>query len=181
MRSEVGKSGWFEREYLWIPPSVQVRQKKTQYRWGSNINCLQWWLITLFLFFTDLCNNNKWQRGGRGAKAIRAMSTTIIKALPLNHLIESCRVFERGYHGLTIEEERKIVEVYIRKMTASAQTNRFPNYKSWTMLLQLVTIRWPGVSDRASTWSTASSGRNSKQRSSQMITFSLCGRCQLIR
>ena len=27
------------------------------------------------------------------------------------HLIESCRVFERGYHGLTIEEERKIVEV----------------------------------------------------------------------
>ena len=57
------------------------------------------------------------------------------------HLIESCRVFERGYHGLTIEEERKIVEVQRRTMTASAQTNLFPNYKSWILLLQLTMIR----------------------------------------
>ena len=57
------------------------------------------------------------------------------------HLIESCRVFERGYHGLTIEEERKIVEVQRRTMTASAQTNLFPNYKSWILLLQLIMIR----------------------------------------
>ena len=37
--------------------------------------------------------------------------TIIMQALLFNHLIESCRVFEKGYHGLTIEEERKIVEV----------------------------------------------------------------------